>query len=77
MYKRQLEVRTFTQIFISEMPAEELIRTCTSACAGCSSALSLRYVLKAAGRDTVLVVPACCTSIIQGIYPNTAFDIPV
>jgi pyruvate ferredoxin oxidoreductase beta subunit len=72
-----LEVRIFTLIFMSEMPAEELIRTCTSACAGCSSALSLRYVLKAAGRDTVLVVPACCTSIIQGIYPNTAFDIPV
>ena len=27
--------------------------------------------------DTVLVVPACCTSVIQGIYPNTAFNIPV
>jgi len=34
-------------------------------------------VLKAAGPDTVLVVPACCTSVIQGIYPNTAFNIPV
>jgi pyruvate ferredoxin oxidoreductase beta subunit len=34
-------------------------------------------VLKAAGPDTVLVVPACCTSVIQGIYPNTAMNIPV
>ena len=34
-------------------------------------------MLKAAGPDTVLVVPACCTSVIQGIYPNTAFNIPV
>jgi pyruvate ferredoxin oxidoreductase beta subunit len=50
---------------------------CTSACAGCSNALALRYVLKAAGADTVLVVPACCTSVIQGIYPNTAFNVPV
>ena len=50
---------------------------CTSACAGCSNSLALRYVLKAAGADTVLVVPACCTSVIQGIYPNTAFNVPV
>jgi len=34
-------------------------------------------VLKAAGPDTVLVVPACCTSVIQGIYPNTAVNVPV
>jgi pyruvate ferredoxin oxidoreductase beta subunit len=34
-------------------------------------------VLKAAGPDTVMVVPACCTSVIQGIYPNTAFNVPV
>ena len=33
--------------------------------------------LKAAGSDTVLVVPACCTSVIQGIYPNTAMNVPV
>ena len=34
-------------------------------------------MLKAAGPDTVMVVPACCTSVIQGIYPNTAFNVPV
>ncbi len=62
---------------MAEIPKEEYIYKCTSACAGCSSSLSLRYVLKAAGPDTVLVVPACCTSVIQGIYPNTAMNIPV
>ena len=62
---------------IAEIPKEEYILKCTSACAGCSDSLALRYVLKAAGPDTVLVVPACCTSVIQGIYPNTAFTIPV
>lgn len=62
---------------ISEIPKEEFVLKCTSACAGCSDSLALRYVLKAAGQDTVLVVPACCTSVIQGIYPNTAFNIPV
>ena len=62
---------------IPEIPKEEYILKCTSACAGCSDSLALRYVLKAAGPDTVLVVPACCTSVIQGIYPNTAFNVPV
>jgi pyruvate ferredoxin oxidoreductase beta subunit len=62
---------------MTEIPREEYVYKCTSACAGCSSSLCLRYVLKAAGPDTVLVVPACCTSVIQGIYPNTAMNIPV
>lgn len=65
------------EIAMTELPKEEFILKCTSACAGCSDTLSLRYALKAAGHDTVLVVPACCTSVIQGSYPNTAFNIPV
>jgi pyruvate ferredoxin oxidoreductase beta subunit len=62
---------------MAEIPKEEYIFKTTSACAGCSSSLVLRYITKAAGQDTVLVVPACCTSVIQGIYPNTAMNIPV
>jgi len=62
---------------MTEIPRKEFVYKCTSACAGCSSSLCLRYVLKAAGPDTVLVVPACCTSVIQGTYPNTAMNIPV
>ncbi len=34
-------------------------------------------MLKAAGPDTVLVMPACCTAAFQGIYPKTAFTVPV
>jgi pyruvate ferredoxin oxidoreductase beta subunit len=62
---------------LAEIPEEEYILKTTSACAGCSASLILRYVTKAAGPDTVLVVPACCTSVIQGIYPDTAMNIPV
>ncbi len=62
---------------MADIPKEEFIFKTTSACAGCSSSLCLRHILKAAGPDSVLVVPACCTSVIQGIYPNTAFNIPV
>ena len=37
----------------------------------------LRYILKAAGKDTVLVIPACCNSVIQGVYPYMLHPIPV
>ena len=62
---------------MTEIPKEEYILKCTSACAGCGSTLSIRYVLKAAGHDSVLVIPACCTSVIQGTYPRTAVNVPV
>lgn len=62
---------------MTEIPKEEYVLKSTSACAGCSSSLVLRYVLKASGPDVVLVVPACCTSVIQGIYPNTSMNVPV
>ncbi|MDD1677204.1 MAG: thiamine pyrophosphate-dependent enzyme [Methanomicrobiales archaeon] len=62
---------------MAEIPKEEYVLKCTSGCAGCSSTLCLRYILKAAGPETVLVMPACCTSVIQGAYPNTAMNVPV
>jgi pyruvate ferredoxin oxidoreductase beta subunit len=81
-FKRQTIIinddKFFSEVLIlAEIPDEEFILKTTSACAGCSSSLILRYVTKAAGKDTVLVVPACCTSVIQGKYPNTAMNIPV
>jgi len=60
-----------------QIPKEEYILRTTSACPGCSSSLSLRYILKAAGPDTVLVIPASCSSVFQGMYPNTAVNVPV
>lgn len=72
-----MDIRQVNEEIMTEIPKEEYILKCTSACAGCSSTLSLRYVLKAAGPDMVLVVPACCTSVIQGTYPRTAMNIPV
>ena len=62
---------------MKEIPEEEFILKTTSACAGCSSSLCLRYIMKAAGPDTVLIIPACCTSVIQGIFPNTAMNVSV
>lgn len=48
-----------------------------AACAGCGAALALRHVLKALGKKTVIVIPAGCSSIIQGMYPKSAINIPL
>lgn len=48
-----------------------------SACAGCGMILGVRHLLEEAGDDVTLVVPASCAGVVQGIYPYTAFDVPV
>lgn len=63
--------------WIKELPKEEYLLPGTTSCMGCGATLSLRLALRILGRRTVLVIPANCTSIIQGQYPRTAFRIPV
>ncbi len=47
------------------------------ACAGCTATLAMRYTLEALGPRTVLVMPACCWSIICGPFPHSAVRVPV
>lgn len=62
---------------IKDLPKEECVLPGSAACPGCPATLGLRLVLKALGRNTIMVVPACCTSVIESLYPHTSFDIPV
>ncbi|MBI3297244.1 MAG: pyruvate synthase subunit beta [Elusimicrobia bacterium] len=39
------------------------------ACQGCGATLAMRYALKGLGPDTVLVIPACCWTILAGPAP--------
>lgn len=59
------------------VPKEEYFLPGTPACPGCPAALGLRLLLKALGPKTVLVIPASCSSIIQGAYPKTAVKVPL
>jgi pyruvate ferredoxin oxidoreductase beta subunit/2-oxoisovalerate ferredoxin oxidoreductase beta subunit len=47
------------------------------ACPGCGASLSMRHALKALGETTVVIIPACCWSIIAGIFPTTALSVPL
>jgi pyruvate/2-oxoacid:ferredoxin oxidoreductase beta subunit len=46
-------------------------------CPGCGAAIAMRFALKALEEKTVMVIPACCWSIIAGAYPQSALQIPV
>ena len=46
-------------------------------CPGCGAAIAMRFVLKALGEKTIMVMPACCWSIIAGPYPQSSLKIPM
>ncbi|MGQ9538201.1 MAG: pyruvate synthase subunit PorB [Candidatus Bathycorpusculaceae bacterium] len=64
-------------VSIKELPKEEYLFKGHAACAGCGPSIALRLLFKALGNKVLLVVPACCTTVIQGPYPYTAFAVPL
>ena len=62
---------------IKDLPELECIIPGSAACPGCPATMALRITLKALGKNTIMVVPACCTSVIESLHPNTSFDVPV
>ncbi|RLF27676.1 MAG: pyruvate synthase subunit beta [Thermoplasmata archaeon] len=62
---------------IKDFPIEEYVLPGSAACPGCPATIALRIVLKALGKKTVMIVPACCTAVIESLYPHTSFNIPV
>ncbi|HTY47834.1 MAG TPA: thiamine pyrophosphate-dependent enzyme [Methanomassiliicoccales archaeon] len=59
------------------IPREELVCKGHSGCAGCGATLLSRYALKALGPKTVVNVPACCWSVVQGVWPRAMLKVPV
>src|SRR3972149_4171997 len=47
------------------------------ACPGCAAPLAMRLVLKALGPNTIVVMPACCWSIIAGPWPQSSLKVPL
>ena len=59
------------------IPESELMSSGHLACQGCGGANAMRFALKALGEKTILVMPACCWSVIDGPFPHTAITVPV
>ncbi|MCK5774168.1 MAG: pyruvate synthase subunit beta [Thermoplasmata archaeon] len=58
------------------IPEEELMSPGHMGCLGCGATQAMRYVLKAAGRRTILSIPACCWAVMPGVWPNTCLQVP-
>ena len=56
---------------------EDLMNPGHRACAGCGAALALRHVIRLLGRKTIVVIPACCSSLIGGYSPYQTLNVPV
>jgi pyruvate ferredoxin oxidoreductase beta subunit/2-oxoisovalerate ferredoxin oxidoreductase beta subunit len=67
-----------TQIPLKDsIPAEGYLTSGHLACPGCAGALAMNLVLKALGPDTIVVLPACCWSIIAGPWPQSSLKVPL
>ena len=55
---------------------EEFVHPGNRACAGCGLGLTYRIELKALGKNTILVVPPSCSTVMQGLYPISATKLP-
>jgi pyruvate/2-oxoacid:ferredoxin oxidoreductase beta subunit len=62
---------------VYDTPSEEVLAPGHVGCGGCGATLSMRLALKTLGRNTVLVVPACCWSVIDGPAPYSAAGVPL
>jgi len=47
------------------------------ACAGCAEVLALRLISKVLGKNAIMTVPACCATIVDGVFPHSASNIPL
>ncbi|MGA7876007.1 MAG: thiamine pyrophosphate-dependent enzyme [Desulfoferrobacter sp.] len=56
---------------ILDLPEQEFLMPGTRTCAGCGLPIAYRYILKALGPKTIVTLPACCLTILHGIYPKT------
>jgi len=67
-----------SQIMIKDqVPTSELLCSGHLACPGCGAPLAMRLVLKVLGPKTIVVLPACCWSIIAGPYPQSSLGVPL
>jgi pyruvate/2-oxoacid:ferredoxin oxidoreductase beta subunit len=67
-----------SQVMIRDaVPQQELLDSGHLACPGCGAPLAMRLVLKELGEKTVVVLPACCWSIIAGPYPQSSLHVPL
>ena len=65
-----------TKTDILSLPEEEFVHPGNRACSGCGLSIIYRIGLKALGKDSILVVPPSCLTVLQGLYPIASTKLP-
>ncbi len=60
---------------VGGFPGEELFASGHRACAGCGEALTIRHIMKAAGRNSITVMATGCMEVVSTPYPETAWEV--
>jgi pyruvate/2-oxoacid:ferredoxin oxidoreductase beta subunit len=61
---------------LERLDPEDILCSGHLACPGCGVTPAYRWVLKALGRKTMVVAPACCFAVIDGAFPYSASGVP-
>ncbi len=61
----------------TSIPEKDLLGPGHLACQGCAATMAMRYALKGLGEKTVLVVPACCWTVLAGPAPRSSVAVPL
>jgi pyruvate ferredoxin oxidoreductase beta subunit/2-oxoisovalerate ferredoxin oxidoreductase beta subunit len=61
----------------TSIPVPELMSSGHLACQGCGATMAMRCALKGLGKQTVMVVPACCWTVISGPAPMSSINLPL
>ena len=68
---------TIAKTNVLNLTEEEFVYPGNRACSGCTLSILYRIGLKALGRDCIFVVPPSCLTVMQGLYPISATQMPV
>ena len=61
---------------ILNLPEEEFVHPGNRSCIGCGLSIVYRNALKAIGKDSILVVPPSCLTVLQGLHPIASTKLP-
>ncbi|ACB40450.1 pyruvate synthase subunit PorB [Pyrobaculum neutrophilum] len=62
---------------LDQLPKKRYVIPGNAACAGCGMMIGLKILGMALGDESVLVIPASCASVVQGLAPKTGLAFPI
>jgi len=62
---------------VLNLTEDEFVHSGSRSCTGCGLSIVYRMGVKALGKDSILVVPPSCLTMLQGLYPVATAKLPV